>query len=144
MTVIRLSRRGRKNLPFYHITISDKRSKLAGKNIEKLGYYNPISKDFKIDKDRTLYWLKNGSDVSLTVKNLLKKNNIYQEFLKTKSIDTKTKKVKQRKLAKPVKEQKDKKRKKKLIAKKYLLKNKTNKKENKKESVETTKESTNN
>ena len=40
---IRLSRKGRKKQPFYHIVVADVRAPRDGKYIEKIGTYNPIT-----------------------------------------------------------------------------------------------------
>ena len=72
MTVIRFARVGKKKYPFYHIIVSDQRSPRDSNYIEKLGYYNPISKDFKLNKDRTILWLSKGSQIF----SKLKKKNI--------------------------------------------------------------------
>lgn len=42
MTRIRFARWGRKNLPFYRITVADSRSPRDGKFLEILGHYNPL------------------------------------------------------------------------------------------------------
>ena len=41
MVKIRLSRGGAKGRPFYHVVVTDQRSKRDGRNIENIGYYNP-------------------------------------------------------------------------------------------------------
>ncbi len=43
MVKIRLTRGGAKKRPFYHIIVSDVRSARDGRNIERLGYYNPVA-----------------------------------------------------------------------------------------------------
>ncbi|NJK87423.1 MAG: 30S ribosomal protein S16, partial [Bacteroidales bacterium] len=40
---IRLSRQGRKKLPFYHIVVADSRAPRDGRFIERVGSYNPIT-----------------------------------------------------------------------------------------------------
>ena len=41
---IRLARGGTKKRPFYHVVVTDQRSKRDGRFIERLGYYNPAAK----------------------------------------------------------------------------------------------------
>jgi small subunit ribosomal protein S16 len=41
--------------------------------IEELGYYNPRSKDLKVNKEAVEKWIKTGAQVSDTVASLLKK-----------------------------------------------------------------------
>ena len=43
MVKIRLTRGGAKKRPFYHIIVTDVRSARDGRNIERVGYYNPVA-----------------------------------------------------------------------------------------------------
>jgi len=72
MTVIRLTRMGRKKKPFYRIVVTDSRKRRDGGWIESIGYYNPVSqpKEVKIDEERLNYWLSVGAQMSDTVKRL--------------------------------------------------------------------------
>ena len=76
MVIIRMNRKGSKNKPFYNLVVADSKKKRDGIFIEKLGYYNPITcykeKKFFILKNRLKKWLKNGAQVSKTVKYLIK------------------------------------------------------------------------
>ena len=60
---IRLARKGRKKLAFYHIVVADSRSPRDGRYIEKLGSYNTITNPatIELDFDRALGWLQNGA-----------------------------------------------------------------------------------
>lgn len=77
MNRIRLSRRGRRNLPFYHILITDQRSKRDGKFIEKIGTYDPLKKTenraekVSVDLERYNYWISVGAQPSDTIKKLI-------------------------------------------------------------------------
>ena len=73
MLVIRLTRVGKKNSPAYRVVVADKKKAVKRKFIEILGHYNPIVKPkiIVIDKDRSLFWIKNGAQPSLTVHNLM-------------------------------------------------------------------------
>ena len=53
-----------------------KRTKLTGKFIEDLGWYNPHFDKFEIKKERINYWLSKGAQVSDTVFNLLVKDGL--------------------------------------------------------------------
>ncbi len=72
MTVIRLTRMGRKKKPFYRIVVTDSRKRRDGGWIESIGYYNPVSpnKDMKIDEERLNYWLSVGAQMSDRVKKI--------------------------------------------------------------------------
>jgi small subunit ribosomal protein S16 len=70
---IRLSRQGRKKIPFYHIVAADSRAPRDGKYIERLGAYypktNPATVDFNFD--RALYWLQTGAQPTDTCRAIL-------------------------------------------------------------------------
>jgi small subunit ribosomal protein S16 len=63
MLKIRLSRAGRKKLPFYHLVIAEHTAPRDGKFIEKVGTYNPFTKEDRvaIKKERVEYWLSVGA-----------------------------------------------------------------------------------
>ncbi len=74
--VIRLSRRGAKNNPFYRIVATNKRySRDGGAYLEVLGTYNPTGKKnvVTVKKDRYDYWVGKGAKASPTVVRLVKK-----------------------------------------------------------------------
>lgn len=73
MLTIRLSPTGRKGRISYRVVVSEKRSKLVGKMIDDLGFYNPLSKPeiFEIDTKRVAYWQEKGASVSDSVKKLI-------------------------------------------------------------------------
>ena len=60
---IRLARKGRKKLAFYHIVVADSRSPRDGRYIEKIGSYNPLTNPatIELDFDKALGWLQNGA-----------------------------------------------------------------------------------
>ncbi len=74
MVKIRLKRMGRKKRPFYRIVVADIRSPRDGKNIEEIGYYNPLldPPDVKLDLDRVDYWLGVGAKPTNTVDNIIR------------------------------------------------------------------------
>lgn len=73
--IIRLKKMGARNRSTYRIAVVEKRSKRDGKNIEEIGYYNPLVKppEVKIENNRLDYWLKNGAKISSGVSKVLKK-----------------------------------------------------------------------
>lgn len=79
---IRLFRMGRKKRPFYRIVVMDSRVRRDGRYLDKVGYYNPITKPatVQIDKEKVLDWLKKGAEPSKTVFNLLQKEGIALEW----------------------------------------------------------------
>jgi len=72
MTMIRMTRMGRKKKPFYRIVVTDSRKRRDGGWIEAIGHYNPVSvnKDLTLDEERLNYWLSVGAQMSPTVKRL--------------------------------------------------------------------------
>jgi small subunit ribosomal protein S16 len=74
MTVIRLTRMGKKKRPFYRIVVTDSRKRRDGGWIEALGYHDPMTADktVKVDKERYDYWVSVGAKPSETVKRLVK------------------------------------------------------------------------
>lgn len=76
MVKIRLSRGGAKKRPFYHIVVTDSRAARDGRNIEQIGYFNPIAKGQEIrlhvNDERTQYWLSVGAQLTDRVSRLLK------------------------------------------------------------------------
>ncbi len=74
MLKIRLSQTGTKNRKSYRIVAIEEGKRRDGKNVEVLGYYNPLVKpaQVKIDKKRVEYWVSVGAQVSAKVSELLK------------------------------------------------------------------------
>jgi small subunit ribosomal protein S16 len=79
MVVIRLSRGGAKNRPFYNIVVADSRNPRDGRFVERVGFYNPLAKDgeeaVRIAMDRLTYWQSKGAQASDTVMRLVRKQN---------------------------------------------------------------------
>lgn len=81
---IRLSRQGRKKIPFYHIVVADSRAPRDGKYIERIGRYYPKTNPATIELnfDRALYWLQTGAQPSDTCRSLLsEKGVLYKNHL---------------------------------------------------------------
>ena len=70
MVRIRLKRTGSRNAVCFRIVVMDQRSSRDGKAIEEVGFYNPRSKEEKIDLARIDYWAGVGADLSETVKDI--------------------------------------------------------------------------
>jgi small subunit ribosomal protein S16 len=70
---IRLARKGRKKLAYYHIVVADSRSPRDGRYIEKIGSYNPLTNPatIELDFDKALGWLQNGALPTDTCKAIL-------------------------------------------------------------------------
>jgi small subunit ribosomal protein S16 len=79
MVKIRLARVGKKKQPTYRFVVSDSHKDLYGKYLEIVGHYNPFTKVCEVNKDRILFWIGQGAQVSPTVHNLLVDQNVIQE-----------------------------------------------------------------
>ncbi len=75
---IRFKRMGSKKAPFYRVVVADSRSPRDGRFIEELGYYNPMTKETKIDGEKASEWIKNGAQPTDTVRVLLKKSGVIE------------------------------------------------------------------
>ena len=74
MTVVRLTRMGRKKKPFYRIVVTDSRKRRDGGWIESIGYYNPMTQpaELKFDAERLAYWKSVGAKLSDRVTKITK------------------------------------------------------------------------
>ena len=72
---IRLRREGNRNSPYYKVVVADKRSPRDGKFIEIIGNYDPkkAGTNFTVKLDRIDHWVKNGAQMSDTVRSMVKK-----------------------------------------------------------------------
>lgn len=105
--VIRLSRAGRKNLPFYHIGVYNSRTRREGTPIEELGFYDPVSnaqEKLRINMERVKYWVEQGAKPSDTVASFLRKQGVTAADWNGKP--NKTRKVKEGAAAKKVADKK--------------------------------------
>ncbi len=75
---IRLKRIGAKKKPFYRVVVADSRNARDGRFIEELGYYNPITKETKIDLQKAQDWVSKGAQPTETVRSLLKKSSVIE------------------------------------------------------------------
>ncbi|HLK70674.1 MAG TPA: 30S ribosomal protein S16 [Steroidobacteraceae bacterium] len=75
MVIIRLTRRGGKNQPFYHVVVTDSRKRQGGAALEQVGYFNPVARGkdvvLKLDLERIDYWQQRGAKTSERVRSLV-------------------------------------------------------------------------
>jgi small subunit ribosomal protein S16 len=75
MVTIRLTRRGAKNSPFYHVVVTDSRKRQGGLSLENVGFFNPVAKKgetkLKLDLDRIEHWAGLGAQQSDRVRSLV-------------------------------------------------------------------------
>ena len=82
MLKLRLTRLGRKKVPFYRIAAMEALGKRDGKAVAYLGTYNPLvaENQVKIKEDEVLRNLSNGAQPTETVKSILVKEGIWAKF----------------------------------------------------------------
>jgi small subunit ribosomal protein S16 len=71
MLSIRFSRKGKKKSPLYSVIVLEKSKDPWGDYVEKLGTYNPRTKEAVLKADRINYWIGIGAQPTATVNNLL-------------------------------------------------------------------------
>ena len=76
MVTIRLSRHGAKRAPFYHVVAADKRMPRDGRNLQRLGFFNPVARGaeerLRLNMEGIEGWIAKGAQVSDRVKTLIK------------------------------------------------------------------------
>ena len=76
MVTIRLTRRGARNQPYYHVVVTDHRKRQGGKSLELVGFFNPVARKsetkLRLDLPRIEYWLSKGAQQSERVDQLVK------------------------------------------------------------------------
>ena len=76
MLKLRLKRTGKKRTPSYRLVIMENTSRRDGRPVDEVGYYSPITKQYKFDADKIKKWLNFGVQPTETVSALLKKAEI--------------------------------------------------------------------
>ncbi len=71
MVKIRLKRLGYKNNPVYRVVVLNSTTKRQAAPIQQLGFYNPKTKEMKLDKQSALDWISKGAQPTQTVKFLI-------------------------------------------------------------------------
>jgi small subunit ribosomal protein S16 len=76
MLMIRLARFGAKKKPFYRVVVIEKERARNGRNLEVVGHVNPLGNPMQVSlkHDRIEQWVRNGAQMSDTVKRLVEKN----------------------------------------------------------------------
>jgi small subunit ribosomal protein S16 len=76
MLKLRLKRAGKKRFPSYRLVIMENSYRRDGRHIDEVGYYNPVTKQYKFNSEKIQKWLSYGVKPTETVLNLLKKAEI--------------------------------------------------------------------
>ena len=76
MVTIRLARGGSKKRPFFHLTVTDSRNSRDGRDIERVGFFNPLARGqeerLRVNSERVDYWVTQGAQLSDRVRQLIK------------------------------------------------------------------------
>ena len=77
MLKIRLARAGKRNMAFFRVVLTEHTKASKHGYTEVLGFYNPISKEFKLKNlEKIAKYISNGVQLSPRIEKLVKMNNI--------------------------------------------------------------------
>nr|YP_009564092.1 ribosomal protein S16 [Dysphania pumilio]QAX91482.1 ribosomal protein S16 [Dysphania pumilio]QDL00223.1 ribosomal protein S16 [Dysphania pumilio] len=79
MVKLRLKRCGRKRA-VYRIVAIDVRSRREGRDLQKVGFYDPIKSQTYLNVPAILGFLEKGAQPTETVYNILKRAEVFKEF----------------------------------------------------------------
>jgi len=79
MVKLRLKRFGKKKQPSYRIIAIDGRSRRDGRPLEELGFYNPRTKETRLNVPAIVKRLQDGAQPSETVRSLLRKAQVLEQ-----------------------------------------------------------------
>ena len=76
MLTIRFQPIGRKHSKMYRVVVAEKTRSVSKKVKENLGWYNPYTKEAKLNGERVKYFLENNTEVSESALSLFKKQGL--------------------------------------------------------------------
>lgn len=74
MLKIRLARYGKRNSPFYRIVVALSSLKREGRELDRVGSWDPQKDILEIDKEKLDMWKKKGAQATRTVLKLFAKS----------------------------------------------------------------------
>nr|YP_010848318.1 ribosomal protein S16 [Kopsia hainanensis]WEV92968.1 ribosomal protein S16 [Kopsia hainanensis] len=80
MVKLRLKRCGRKQRVVYRIVAIDVRSRREGKDLQKVGFYDPIKNQTYLNVPLILYFLEKGAQPTGTVQDIFKRAGVFKEL----------------------------------------------------------------
>nr|YP_010312089.1 ribosomal protein S16 [Zanthoxylum ailanthoides]UEK22924.1 ribosomal protein S16 [Zanthoxylum ailanthoides]ULF02630.1 ribosomal protein S16 [Zanthoxylum ailanthoides] len=80
MVKLRLKRCGRKQRAVYRIVAIDGRSRREGRDLQKVGFYDPINNQTHLNVPAILYFLVKGAQPTGTVHDISKKAGVFTEL----------------------------------------------------------------
>ena len=94
MLVIRLLRKGKKHQPSYRVVVVDsRRAPQGGRFVDEVGFWNPLTKQKRLDAEKIKNWILKGAQPSDTVYNML----ISEKIVEGKKVDVHKKSKKETK-----------------------------------------------
>ena len=79
MIKLRLKRYGKKREPSYRIIAINSLARRDGSPLEELGFYNPRTKEVRLDIPGIVKRLQQGARPTNTVRRILEKANVFKE-----------------------------------------------------------------
>nr|UGC02271.1 ribosomal protein S16 [Aponogeton desertorum]UGC02356.1 ribosomal protein S16 [Aponogeton desertorum] len=80
MVKLRLKRCGRKQWAVYRIVAIDVRSRREGRDLRKVGFYDPIKNQTYSNVPAILYFLEKGAQPTGTVQDIFRKAELFKEL----------------------------------------------------------------
>ncbi len=83
---IRLRRVGAKKQPSYRLVVADSKAPRDGRFVETVGFYNPRTDPptVQVKDDRVVHWLRRGAQATDTVRRLLERAGVWQQWQESK------------------------------------------------------------
>ena len=78
MLAIRLNRTGKRNRAHFRVVVQEHTKAPGTRHVEIVGSYDPHKKTTFLNKDRILYWVSQGAQVSDAVHNMLVREGIVE------------------------------------------------------------------
>ena len=79
MLAIKFRRQGKKHQASYRVVVAEKRSKMRGRFVDDLGWFDPHSKKFDLKKEKVEHWIKVGAKPTDSVHNLLVRAEVIKD-----------------------------------------------------------------
>nr|QRG31642.1 ribosomal protein S16 [Spatholobus sp. OO-2021] len=80
MVKLRLKRCGKKQRAVYRIVAIDVRSRREGRDLRKVGFYDPINNQTYLNIPVILYFIEQGAQPTGTVQDISKKAGVFMEL----------------------------------------------------------------
>uniref|UniRef100_UPI0030E4164B ribosomal protein S16 n=1 Tax=Acanthophyllum pungens TaxID=2603716 RepID=UPI0030E4164B len=80
MVKLRLKRCGRKQRAVYRIVAINVRSRREGRDLQKVGFYDPIKNQTYLNVPAILDFIQKGAQPTETVYDILKRAEVFKEF----------------------------------------------------------------